>query len=179
MLRGQRLILRAIRRSDIPFFLKWYNDPEVTQFVTLYLPITEMQEERWIEELILKRQGQDIVLVIEVTENNNPIGTCGLHKINHKDRNAEITFIIGEKEVWKQGYGTEAAKILIEYAFNQLNLIRLSTGAYSFNTRSIQHLERLGFQKEGCQRKAVFKNGQYHDNILFGLLKDEWDQIAR
>jgi len=177
MLKGKRVLLRPVKRSDAMLFFKWFNDTEVTKYLNLHLPLSEVEVEKWIEETIIARKQMDIFFVIEISEGRKTkaIGTCGIHKINAKDRNAEIDIIIGEKKQWGKGYGREATGVLIKYCFQEINLRRIATGAYSFNKRSIRALLSVGFRKEGRQLQIVFKNGKYHDNILFGLLKKEWE----
>jgi len=176
MLKGKRVLLRPVKRSDISYFLKWFNDPEILQYVGLYLPMTEMSEEKFIEDLGTTRARSDVVLVIEAIEGDStkPIGSCGLHNISPKDHNALFGIVIGEKDYWSKGYGTEAARLLIDYGFQQLNLHRISSGALAFNDRSIKLHKKLGFREEGRLRQAMFKNGQYHDHVQFGLLRTEW-----
>jgi RimJ/RimL family protein N-acetyltransferase len=176
MLKGKLVTLRPVKRSDITYFLKWFNDPEVIQYLGMYLPMTEMAEEKWIEELGTTRARSDVVFVIEAIEgrSNKPIGSCGLHGISPKDHNATFGIAIGEKDHWGKGYGTEAARLIIRYGFEQLNLHRINSGAIGFNERSIRMHKKVGFTEEGRQRQAMFKNGAFHDHVLFGLLRDEW-----
>lgn len=178
MLKGKGIILRPVRRSDISYFLKWFNDPEVIQYLGMYLPMTEMAEEKYIEELGTTRARTDAPFVIEVIEGDStkPIGTIGLHRINNKDHNAMFGIAIGEKDCWSKGYGTEATRILIDYGFEQLNLHRISSSAFAFNERSIRLHKRVGFREEGRQREAVFNNGKFHDLVLLGLLREEWSE---
>jgi len=176
MLKGKSVLLRPVKRSDISYFLKWFNDPEIVQYVGLYLPMTEMYEEKFIEELGTTRARSDVILVIEAVEGDStkPIGNCGLHQINPKDCNALFGIVIGEKDYWSKGYGLEAARLLIDYGFQQLNLHRISSYAFAFNERSIKLHKKLGFREEGRLRQATFKNGQYHDHVQFGILREEW-----
>jgi diamine N-acetyltransferase len=181
MLKGKKVLLRPIKRADLDNFLKWFNDPEVTQHLSTYLPVTEMAEAKWIEEQagsVSARSGSvnNFTLVIEATDNNEnrPIGTIGLHLINQKDRTAEFGIAIGEKDYWGKGYGTEATMLLINYGFRQLNLHRISSTALAFNERSIRMHKKVGFLEEGRQRQAIFKNGKYVDKVMFGLLREEW-----
>jgi len=176
MLKGKSVLLRPVRRSDISYFLKWLNDPEVIQYLELYLPMTEMYEEKFIEELGTTRAKSDVILVIEAIEGDStrPIGNCGLHDINPKDRKATFGIVIGEKDYWSKTYGTEAARLLINYGFQQLNLHRISSSAFAFNERSIKLHKNLGFREEGRLREAIFKNGEYHDLMLFGNLREDW-----
>jgi len=176
MLRGKSVLLRPFKRSDISYFLKWFNDPEIVQYLDMYLPMTEMSEEKFIEELGTTRASSDVLLVIEAIERDStkPIGNCGLHQINAKDRNAIFGIIIGEKDYWSKGYGLEAARLLINYGFQQLNLHSISSAAIAYNERSIALHRKVGFQEEGRLRQVMFKNGQYHDRLEFGLLREEW-----
>jgi RimJ/RimL family protein N-acetyltransferase len=176
MLRGKSVLLRPFKRADISHFLKWFNDPEVVQYLGMYLPMTEMFEEKFIEELGTTRAKSDVFFVIEAIEgaSTKPIGTCGLHGIDSKDWNATFGIVIGEKDYWSKGYGVEAARLLIDYGFRELNLHRISAAAAAFNERSIKFHRKLGFQEEGRLRQAMFKSGQYHDRVEFGLLREEW-----
>jgi RimJ/RimL family protein N-acetyltransferase len=176
VLRGKSVLLRPFKRSDISYFLKWFNDPEILQYLDMYLPMTEMSEEKFIEELGTTRAGIDVLLVIEAIEGDSsrPIGNCGLHQISPKDHNAVFGIIVGERDYWSKGYGLEAARLLLDYGFQQLNLHRISSSAISFNERSIKLHRKVGFREEGCLRQAMFKNGQYHDRVEFGILREEW-----
>ena len=176
MLNGKRVILRPVKRSDINLFLKWFNDQEVIQYLSNYLPMTEMAEEKWIESLATTRSKTDVVFVIEVKEgsSNKPIGNTGLHGIDSKDQNAWFGIVIGEKDYWSRGYGAEAAQLIIEYGFQQLNLRRISSAVTEFNERSIRMHERLGFVEEGRRRKATYVNGIFWDDLVYGLLREEW-----
>ena len=176
MLDGNNVRLRPVKRSDISYFLKWFNDPEVTQYLSMYLPMTEMAEEKYIEELGDSRVGKDVSFVIEAVEGDvcTPIGTLGLHGINAKDHHATFGIAIGEKDYWSKGFGTEAARLVIRYGFEQLNLHRINSSALAFNERSLRLHKKVGFTEEGRQRKAMFRNGEYHDHVGFGILREEW-----
>ena len=176
MLKGKNVILRPVKRSDISYFLEWFNDPEVIQYLGMYLPMTEMSEEKFIEELGTTRARSDALFVIEVIEGNStkPIGNCGLHGINSKDNHATFGIVIGEKDYWSKSYGTEAARLLVNYGFQQLNLHRISSSAIAYNERSIKLHMKVGFREEGRVRQRMFKNGQYHDLVQFGILREEW-----
>ena len=176
MLIGQKVILRPVKRSDITNFLKWFNDPEVIQYLFFYLPMTEMAEEKYVEGLA-NNAGTDVNFVIEAIEQNGnkAIGSISLNGIHPKDHLATFGIAIGEKDYWNKGYGTEACRLIINYGFEQLNLHRISSTAYSFNERSIRMHLSVGFKEEGRQREAAFKNGKYCDKVVFGLLRKEWE----
>ncbi len=172
MLREEKVLLRPIKKSDKDFFLKWMNDPEVTQYIRIYLPINEMLEEKWIENISLRDVEKTVLFVIEAED--KVIGNCSLNNINKKDQVAVFGIIIGEKDCWGKGYGVSATKLIIDYGFNQLNLRRISSSAISFNERSIALHKKTGFKEEGRLRKNIFVNGSFYDEVLFGLLREEW-----
>lgn len=121
MLRGKKVLLRPVRRSDIQYFMKWFNDLEVTQYLDMSLPMTEMGEEKFIEELGTSRAQSMVFLVIEAIEGEmskpldsvqgKPIGstTLGLHNTSAQAHSATFGIAIGDKDYWSKGYGTEAA----------------------------------------------------------------------
>jgi RimJ/RimL family protein N-acetyltransferase len=174
MLKKGNVVLRELRKGDDEIFLPWVNDPEITQYTILFPPITWLFEEKWVNDVALDRNR--IVFVIEVGENgkNIPIGNCGFHGINWKEGDSEIGMMIGEKAYQSQGYGTKALKMMLEYGFNTLNLYRVSANAYAFNERSLRMQLKCGLKIEGISRQAIFKNGQYHDKVMLGILKEEW-----
>lgn len=175
MLNGKKVILRPVKRSDLKLFLKWFNDQEVSQYLSIYLPMTEMGEEKWIEKLGKEQQGKTVIFVIETKEGKKSIGTCGLHEVDHKNQHATLGISIGEKDYWSNGYGTDATQLIVDYGFNQLNLNRISSCVFSFNKRSENLHKKLGFKEEGRRREKWFRSGEFQDDIVFGLLRKDWN----
>jgi RimJ/RimL family protein N-acetyltransferase len=178
MLKGNRVQLRPVKRSDISYFLRWFNDPEVIQYLGLYLPMTEMAEEKFIENTGTEKVPSRVLFVIEALTDEAavPIGNISLGGINSKDHFATFGIAIGDKDYWSKGYGTEAMKLMVKYGFEQLNLHRISSNAIAFNERSIRMHLGVGFKEEAREREAVYKNGKYYDHVAFGLLKTEWQE---
>jgi RimJ/RimL family protein N-acetyltransferase len=112
-------------------------------------------------------------LAIETLEGRH-IGSCGLDMASEANRTAELGIMIGEKDCWGLGYGTDAIVTLCGLGFRQLNLHRVGLCVFPFNPRGQRCYEKCGFQVEGRQREAVFKHGQYHDIVLMGILREEF-----
>jgi len=169
VLKGKSVLLRPFKRSDISYFLIWFNDPEIVQYLDMYLPMTEMSEEKFIEELGTTRARSDVLFVIEAIEGDStrPIGNCGLHQINPKDHDAIFGIIIGEKDYWSKGYGVEAGRLMIHYGFQQLNLHRISSAALlplpSTNVAS-SYIRSLALRKRVVCGKPCSRTG----NIMTG-----------
>jgi RimJ/RimL family protein N-acetyltransferase len=168
---GKKVKLRPLFEADLQLCLKWINDPEVRVFLSSHLPVGLEKELEW-----LKRLNTDggVTLAIVTIADNKHIGNIGLHRIDWKDRKAETGTVIGEKDYWGKGYGTDAKMILLDYAFNNLNLHKITSRVLAFNKRSLHYSLHCGYKVEGTLRQSVFRNGKYWDEILLGVFKEEW-----
>ena len=102
------------------------------------------------------------------------IGNIGLHDLDWKNRNAQLGVVIGEKAYWGLGYGTDAIKALLRFAFDEMNLHRVQLRVFEFNERAIRCYRRCGFREEGRLRQELYRGGAYHDVLLMGILREEF-----
>ena len=170
-LSGKEINLRPLSKNDLGKILRWINDPEVTQYLSVYLPMSEIEELNWVENLS-KRKPNDIVLGIE-TVDTNLIGSVGLHGIDWKDRTGTLGISIGEKKYWGKGCGTETVSLILGYAFKTLNLRKICLSVFAHNKRAIKCYKGCGFNVEGCRKRQVFKNGRYVDEIIMAVFRNE------
>ena len=175
---GQRIRLRAAEKTDIDSFLRWINDPDVTENLMLISPMSRIEEERWYENMI-NQPPSEHVLVIEAKHENkstdwHAIGTCQFTRIDWRNRSAEVGIMIGEKTFWDHGFGTEAMGLLLAHGFDTLNLHRVWLQVYDKNQRAIRAYEKAGFIHEGSFRQAHYQHGQYYNVHLMSVLKPEW-----
>ena len=178
---GDKVRLRAIERTDIPLFLRWINDPEVTEFLSNVFPYSLETETQWFDSVI-KASMEEHPLAIEVNiavaESDPaewlPIGTCSFMAIESIHRSAEAGIFIGDKDYWNQGYGTEAMRLLLKFGFEDLNFHRIWLRVLESNHRARKSYLKAGYIEEGRYRKAEFRHGKYNDIILMSILQDEW-----
>lgn len=170
-MRSNRVTLRPLAQDDIPLLTRWINDPEVIQYLNAYLPMMETEEENWLQNM-QSSQHSDICFAIVVDE--KMIGNMGIHNIDWRHRTAVTGTIIGEKEYWGYGYGTEAKMLLLAYAFNTLNLRKIRSSVLAFNERSHRYSMKCGYKEEGRLKEQLFRHGQYWDEILLAVFKDNW-----
>jgi RimJ/RimL family protein N-acetyltransferase len=175
---GERIRLRAAEKEDITAFLRWINDPDVTENLVLISPFSRFEEEKWYEDM-MKRPANEHVFVIEIKEGTPdedylPIGTCQFFKIDWRNRSSEVGIMIGEKSYWDQGYGSETMRLLLKHGFETLNLHRIWLRVYEKNKRGIRAYEKAGFQFEGKLRHAQYQHNHYCDVLLMSVLKPEW-----
>ncbi|OGO30422.1 MAG: hypothetical protein A2Z16_00110, partial [Chloroflexi bacterium RBG_16_54_18] len=137
MIYGKRIQLRAPEREDIPLFVKWLNDTEVRRGLARYLPISTAEEERWFAGM-LDRPAVEHPLTIEVQPEGSwrAIGNIAFFNLDWRVRMAEVGILIGEKEFWNQGYGTETMRLFLKHGFETLNLNRIFLVVYANNARA-------------------------------------------
>ncbi|MBN2146051.1 MAG: GNAT family N-acetyltransferase [Anaerolineales bacterium] len=184
MIFGERIRFRSIEREDLPHFVAWFNDPEVRAGLGLYLPLSQVEEEAWFDDL-QKRAPDERPLSIEVRQSSTAgddgwilIGDCGLLNIDQRNRSAELGIMIGDKTFWNRGYGTEAVRLLVKHGFQTLNLHRIFLRVFETNPRAIRSYEKAGFVSEGRQRQAEFRGGKYIDVIVMSMLDSEYDHAG-
>ena len=175
---GNKVRIRAIEKTDIDEIMKWINDQEVMDNLLMRYPVSRYQEEKWIERTLDGTSDRNKVFAVE-TKEGVYLGGIGLHRISWENRNAEVGIVIGKKEYWNKGYGTDAMMTILDFAFNLMNLHRVYLRVYSFNERGIRSYEKSGFRKEGVMRDDLFAQGKYHDTIIMGILKDEYDKMRK
>ena len=172
---GDGIRLRAVERSDIPSFIKWFNDPEVTHGLAAIFPMSEANEEIWFDNM-LKRpiETQPLAIEIQIENEWKIIGNIAIFDFDKIAHSAEVGIVIGEKEFWGKGYGTKALKLILKHGFGTLNLNRISLQVYGLNDRAIRVYNKVGFVLEGTMRDAVYRQGKYYDVHIMSILRKEW-----
>jgi len=180
MIYGGRVRLRATERDDVKKFHGWVNDPEVTRYLSLYLPMSTVDEENWFDAMTKHNQSEK-TLVIEVRDGEGwkMIGNCGVFGINPVNRLGEIGIMLGEKDEWNKGYGTEAMLLLVRHCFDTLNLNRVYLQVYAENLRARRSYEKAGFVEEGRLRETAYRLGKYDDVIIMSVLRSEWIAVKK
>jgi diamine N-acetyltransferase len=135
-------------------------------------PMSQAEAEKWYREMIVDKDRVWFVIVLK--KSDRVIGEAGLLRMFRPWRNTDMTIIIGEKDAWGKGYGTEAGHLLLDYAFKQLGFHRISVGVVGFNERALKFWEGLGFKKEGVHREEYYCNNEYSDFIMMSILEDEF-----
>lgn len=167
---GQKCYLSPIHLEDAPIFTAWLNDQDVVQQLALAKTnVSLASEKQWLETLV-----REHVYTIVDAATNRAIGIVGLHAPDHINQVSEMGMFIGEKSLWDQGYGTEALRLLLRYAFDELNLHNITLRVFAFNARAIACYRKMGFKEIGRQRQAHIFHGQRHDIVFMDLLAEEF-----
>ena len=170
LLKTKNLILKPLSLEELNGnYVNWLNDKEVCKYnghgETLY---TQALAKAYIKSI----QNNPSCEVYAVYLGKKHIGNISLQCIDKRNNCAEIAYLFGEKEYWGKGYATEASRILIKHAFDDLNLHRLYLGTHVENIGMQKVSEKLGFKKEGIFKDAQYKNGKYNDMVRYGLINE-------
>ena len=179
IIRGERVFLRASERSDIPTFVRWFNDADVLRNLAMRAPMSEAAEVQWYDRMLAAQGTTDYHFVICLADDGRPIGTIGLHGLDLVNGNAEFGIAIGEKDEWGKGYGTDATRAICDFGFAELRLERISLYYYDGNDRGRRTYEKAGFVHEGTLRRAHFAAGEYRDVHIMAILREEWRRLPR
>ena len=175
MIKGDLVGLRAVEEADLKKLRDWRNIPE---FRKNFREVRELNMENqyiWFSSL-QKNSMRDFMFVIERLSDNTPIGVCGLLYINWIIRSADFSFYVGENNLYidEEGYGLEAAKLLIQFGFNNLNLNKIWMELYEFDDKKIKFFtDNFNFLVDGKLRENSYEDGKYYDSLIISLLRKD------
>jgi RimJ/RimL family protein N-acetyltransferase len=169
----ESVALCPIEDGDVPRMQRWVNDQGVLHYLGFYNGLSESQEQAWLEHM--RKTHTECVFAICRRADGRHIGSTGLHSISARERHAEFGIMLGERECWGQGYGTAAARLILNHGFNQLNLHRIFLRVFDHNLRGQASYRKLGFVDEGRLRQHQWREDGWHDMLYMGLLRDEFN----
>lgn len=174
MYTGKLVRLREYRKEDVKQAQEYLNDPEIKRLLTPGIPFlyTLEDEEKWFENNSATKDRYNFA--IETLEDKKYIGGCGINELDWKNSVAVVGIFIGDKNYWGKSYGTDAMKILVKFIFEQMNINKIRLHVFSFNERAKKSYEKCGFKWEGTLRQEIFKDGKHYDDIVMGILKEEY-----
>lgn len=164
---GEKVCLRAYEEKDVPIAVSLVNDKELKKFLVtgIPFPMSPWEEESWIKSQQSNPMG-NYNFAIEDINTKKYIGGCGIHNVNWLTRVATVGIMIGDKEYWGKGFGTDAMKVLMKFIFEDMNINKIRLSTFSFNLRAKRCYEKCGFKVEGVLKDEIFKEGKYYDEIV-------------
>ena len=179
MLETERLILRSLALSDAEAVELYASDYDVAKYTTnIPHPYPKGSAVDFIQASLLKeKSGRLATFAITKKENKQLIGLMGM-EISPEHRHAELGYWVG-KPFWRKGYGTEAAKAVVDYGFRQLGLNKIYACAVRENRGSWRIMEKVGMTYEGMQKQHFFRFGRYIDLVHYGILREDYEKTPQ
>ena len=143
-LHGERLRLREFRPADLGPTRRWVADPEIARWILPAWPLLPSSWEEWLQRVYTSPDSRHFAIVLH---DGRHIGNVGLHSIRWEEGVAEVGIVLGEKDCWGRGYGPEALRLLVHYAFQELGLRKLVLHVHRDNRRALRAYRKVGFQE--------------------------------
>lgn len=171
---GNLVTLRGIEPSDWEHHFAWDKDSEIQRLDDrLYAPRSQEATKQWAEKMSLREVTDDNYFLEIENLAGAQVGIISTHVCNARDGTFQYGVAI-RREHWRKGYASEAITMVLRYFFQELRYQKVTTPVYSFNDASIRLHEHLGFQLEGCLRRMIYTQGQFYDELFYGMTAEEF-----
>ena len=173
-IQNKEISLKTLNQQDaVGRWWQWFNDKEVTKYMNKghHQNTPEKQLDFFNK---VKNSNQDCVLGIFYNKNDKHIGTTAIHNIRYESglKKGNFGIIIGEKFFWGKGYGTQAWRMMTNFAFNTLDLNVIETKVFSSNLSSLKVAKKIGFKRKKLVENDIMKDGKMIDRIVLELKKN-------
>jgi len=157
-------------------FSRWSQDTEWLRLLDTDPPrlLSAKKWKEWLEKDLEKDATNGLFFAIHTIDGDSLIGFIGLFDLYQRHGDTLVAIALGERKFWGKGYGTDAMRVMLRYAFNELNLRRVGLIVFEYNPRAIRSYEKVGFIPEGRVHGAMLRDGKRWDYLYMGILRDEW-----
>ena len=177
ILQGELVRLGVLDADELSkAFTRWGRDSEYSRLLSSGAPRLQSQKaaQTWLEHEIEEQTVNQYWFSIRARADDKLLGDIDLFVYNWAGRDAFVGLGIGEREFWGKGYGTDVMRVILRYAFTEVNLNRVTLNVFEYNPRAIRSYEKAGFSHEGRERKILNKEGRRWDMLFMGILREEW-----
>jgi RimJ/RimL family protein N-acetyltransferase len=172
---GEKVALGPLRADLAAAYARWRNQLEVRRGLDHMGIATPQSQERWVQENIekgAKREPQAVEFTVYDRADTSPVGHAGLFHISHAHGTATYGIAIGERR--GQGMGTEATRLILDFAFHVLQLRNVLLETLEWNVAGLTAYERAGFRRVGVRRGAVMSRGRPTDVIIMDAVPEDF-----
>ena len=162
------IYLRMMTYEDTEHIIAWRDSENVRRNFIYQAVFTKESHEKWIQTMI--ETGKVVQMIICEIDTDRPVGSVYIRDIEEMHKKAEYGIFIGEDDARGKGYGTAAAKLMIQYCFEELKLHRLFLRVYAENKQAIRSYEKAGFIQEAYLHDDVYVNDRFRDIVLMGIV---------
>lgn len=170
MLHGKLVYLRTVEKEDLEQIRDWLTDPDLLHLLGARpIPIGTIEPDK-IPELFRLRDGRALSIL---SRDKTLVGLVGFGNFHEFNRTAQMLILIGDRSEWNRGYGSDAIRNIVRFAFEDLNLNCVEVQIPQFNTRALRVFQKVGFTIEGTLRSRLFLRGRYWDLVTASALRDD------
>jgi RimJ/RimL family protein N-acetyltransferase len=176
MIKGTQVGLRAVEKEDLPCLRDWRNLSNFRRNFREVRELSLMDQEAWLDSIQNSKNTNFMFTIVDL-KSNKPIGAAGILYVNWIIRSGDFSFYIGENEAYidNEGKAKEAAQLLIDYGFENLNLNKIWMELYEFDSKKIQFFrEEFNFMQDAKLRDNCFEKGKYFDSFIISLLRTDY-----
>ncbi len=175
---GERIELLPLNPENVKIHARWANDPKTRLYTQNVFPVSHEDLKKRLDQT-QERPKRDIFFEIYHKELDKIVGFVEFHNINYINHAANLSVVIGEKEIWGNNLGTEAAKQMIKYGFEELNLVKITASTLKPNKGACRMLEKIGMKLELVLKNQTYFDGMYVDELNFCISREEWEQTNK
>lgn len=172
LLKGKRVYLKLMEDSDIENRVRWINDPVIQNTLNYDIPTSISKTTKWFNNMVMDPTRREFSIFTMDTDEH--IGFCGLFHIEMPVMKAELHSVIGKKEYWNLGYGTEVLILLTNYGFFELGLNKIYSYQLTHNFGIHRLVEKLNWKRDGLLRQEIFAHGKLRDMYIYSIIREEW-----
>jgi len=171
---GDLVALGPLRRELIPTYQRWINDLRTVRTLGIPpRPMTVEQETAWYDRMATAESETPFTIYERGTW--RPVGNTGLHGLDFRNGTATFGILIGEADARGKGYGTETARLMLDFAFTALGLHNVMLTVYEFNVAARRAYAKAGFKEIGRRRQARWMGGRRWDEVYMDCLASEFE----
>ena len=173
---GKRVYLSPMNAEDYLQYVEWMNSDVVSKNIGNYSSIISIESEKeWLQKATSEKYNFAIVDI----QKDKLIGNISLMHVNDINRTAELGIFIGDEDYLSKGYGSEAIKLLLDYAFNYVNLNNIMLKVFELNKRAMKAYEKCGFKVFGIWKECRYFNGEYSNEVYMNITKKEYNDMNK
>jgi RimJ/RimL family protein N-acetyltransferase len=175
---GENVQILPVNMEHLNLYQKWENSPKVRLYARNILPLTADDLKKRLES---SKESVKSVIWFEIHHKaeNKPIGSCEVSEINWYNHSACLGVLLGETDMWGKNICTEVINLLSEYAFNELNMRKLSVYIFSPNIGSWRCAEKCGYTREAVMKEDYYIDGKHEDTFIYSLFKKDWINLKK
>lgn len=172
MFYGEKVYLGPFTREQSVEYWHWVNQSELARQVTRCLPVSEIEHQQWYEASVKRSDAVFFSVTSKATQQY--LGNVWLWGIAPVHRSAELRILLGRSDEQNRGCGTEACRLLLKFAFEQLNLNKVFLYVLADNAAARKAFSKSGFSEEGVLKEEFYLDGRYQDALRMSILRSQW-----